>query len=105
MSEAVAEIAPSSTDKEPKKSRIVKTNIQPNIPNCAKLEPFGVYYGRCRINGRLVRESPRTFWIWLRHSNFVVPDQTRRLSRQRLPQQTIGPTRRQLEQTIMKSGG
>src|ERR1044072_8098537 len=51
MSEALIEIATPSPDKKPSSRRFVKTNIT----NCVKLEPLGIYYGRCKVNGKLVR--------------------------------------------------
>ncbi len=56
MSETITEIATSSQDKKASSRRFVKTNI----PNCVKLEPLGIYYGRCKVNGRLIRLSLET---------------------------------------------
>ena len=38
---------------KPAKPRFVKTNI----PNLVKLDPMSTYYGRCKVNGKLIRES------------------------------------------------
>lgn len=40
----------------PTSPRFVKTNI----PNLVKLEPMGTYYGRCKVHGKLVRQSLET---------------------------------------------
>src|SRR5512132_1066207 len=51
MSEALIEIATPSPQRKASPPRFVKTNI----PNCVKLEPLDIYYGRCKVNGRLIR--------------------------------------------------
>jgi len=38
---------------KPSSPRFVKTNI----PNLIKLDPMGTYYGRCKVHGKLVRQS------------------------------------------------
>ena len=34
--------------------------VKTNIPNLIKLEPMGSYYGRCKVHGKLVRQSLET---------------------------------------------
>jgi len=34
--------------------------VKTNIPNLIKLEPMGTYYGRCKVHGKLVRQSLET---------------------------------------------
>jgi hypothetical protein len=45
-----------TTDIKPARSKFVKTNI----PNLVKLVPSETYYGRCKVGGKLVRESLKT---------------------------------------------
>ena len=49
-------VANNTPGKKADSPRFVKTNI----PNLVKLEPMNTYYGRCKVHGKLVRQSLET---------------------------------------------